>query len=155
VEQGQKVEAEIIRDIASFMRTFADKCHHGKEETHLFPLLGKKGVPVQGCPVGALTREHQEGRKLVGQLAETATAYAQDSAAAKDRLVATLRALIELYPNHIWKEDYLLFPMTDKILSPGEQEELAEKFERVEAEIGEQVHHEFEELAEKLGQIRG
>jgi len=58
LEMGQEVKAETLQNIVEFMRTFADKCHHGKEETHLFPVLEKKGVPVRGCPMGALIAEH-------------------------------------------------------------------------------------------------
>jgi len=48
----------------------ADKCHHGKEEVHLFPFLEKRGVPARGCPMGALLHEHEQGRTLVTQLAQ-------------------------------------------------------------------------------------
>jgi hemerythrin-like domain-containing protein len=61
-----------------------------------------------------------------------------------------LHGLIDLYPNHIWKEDYLAFPMADKILSDDEQRELSAKFEMVENEIGREAHHRFEELAKEL-----
>ncbi len=63
---GQEVEAKTLQGIVEFMRTFADKCHHGKEEIHLFPALERKGVPARGCPVGALLHEHQQGRALDG-----------------------------------------------------------------------------------------
>ena len=45
-------------------------------------------------------------------LAEAVEAYSRGDAAAKDALLANLRGITALYPNHIWKEDYLLFPMT-------------------------------------------
>jgi hemerythrin-like domain-containing protein len=150
LETGQKVETQTLQDIVEFMRTFADKCHHGKEEAHLFPALGQKGVPMKGCPVGALTHEHQQGRALVAGLAEAAGAYAQGDAGAKEALVSNLRGITELYPNHIWKEDYLLFPMTNKVLSPDDQKDLREKFEAVEDAIGRDVHQRFEQLAERL-----
>ena len=150
LETGQKVEAQTLQDIVEFMRTFADKCHHGKEEAHLFPALEKRGVPMKGCPVGALTHEHQQGRVLVTGLAEAAEAYAQGDTAAIEALVSNLRGIAELYPNHIWKEDYLLFPMTNKVLSPDDQKDLREKFEAVEDAIGRDVHQRFEQLAERL-----
>ena len=58
LEAGQAVDADTLQGVVEFMRIFADKCHHGKEEELLFPLLGKKGVPLQGCPIGALIMEH-------------------------------------------------------------------------------------------------
>lgn len=150
LETGQDVEKETLRDIVEFMRTFADKDHHGKEETHLFPLLERKGVPIRGCPLGVLIAEHQRGRALVAGLATAAEAYARDGPSAKKPLLESLRGLSSLYPDHIWKEDYLLFPMTNKLLTQQEQSELHEKFEMVEKAIGLDVHHRYEQLAEQL-----
>lgn len=156
LEAGREVEVEMLQNIVEFMRVFADRCHHGKEETHLFPALERKGVPVRGCPLGILILEHQNGRALVTGLATAAETYARDGPSAKGVLVESLRSLMGLYPNHIWKEDYLLFPMTDKILSPEEQKELREKFEMVEKTIGMDVHARFQQLAEKLEKrVRG
>ena len=52
------------------MRICAVKGNSGTEEEVLFPLLSEKGVPMQGCPVGALTAEHARGRALVKELAD-------------------------------------------------------------------------------------
>jgi hemerythrin-like domain-containing protein len=150
LETGKDVERATLQDIVEFMRTFGDKCHHGKEETHLFPLLERKGVPVRGCPLGVLIQEHQKGRELVQELAAATAAYTPGNPAAKVSLAKSLRGLTELYPNHIWKEDYLAFPMTNKILSPEEQSDLSEKFALVEETIGRDVHRHFEQLAEML-----
>ena len=150
LEAGKEVEEKTLHDIVEFMRIFADKCHHGKEETHLFPALEKKGVPMRGCHLGVLIAEHQKGRALVTQLAEATEAYTKASPLAKESLVKSLRALTDLYPNHIWKEEYLAFPMADKILSAEEKRDLSEKFEMVEKEIGLDVHRRFEQFAEEL-----
>jgi hemerythrin-like domain-containing protein len=85
LEVGQEVDAETLQNIVEFMRTFADKCHHGKEETHLFPLLESRGVPVRGCPLAVLIQEeheelHEELRKVTkirGRVGEAAIRVAQ------------------------------------------------------------------------------
>lgn len=149
-ESGQDVETETVQTIVEFMRTFADKCHHGKEETHLFTLLERKGVPIRGCPIGILTAEHQRGRTLVSALASAVDTYAKNGESARKSLIQALKSLTELYPGHIWKEDYLLFPMTNKILNSEEQKDLQQKFEMVEKTIGPDVHQRFIQLSEKL-----
>jgi hemerythrin-like domain-containing protein len=149
LEAGREVDAKTLHDAVEFMRTFADKCHHGKEEAHLFTLLEKKGVPMRGCPLGILVAEHQKGRDLVKQLAEAADSYA-GNAMAREALLKSLHGLTDLYPNHIWKEEYLAFPMADKILTSEEQRELSDKFEMVEKEIGLDVHQRFEQFAEEI-----
>jgi len=68
----------------------------------------------------------------------------------REGLIETLRKLIELYPSHIWKEDYLLFPMAEKLLSESEQKELSAQFARHEATIKADLHHGFERLAGRI-----
>ncbi len=50
LERGEDVKGDTIKNVVEFMRTFGDKCHHGKEEVHLFPLLGRAddGLPHSG-----------------------------------------------------------------------------------------------------------
>jgi hemerythrin-like domain-containing protein len=147
---GHEPPVETLRTIVEFMRTFADKCHHGKEEAHLFPCLEKRGVPARGCPMGALIHEHERGRTLVAQLAQATEAYASGDASARDAVTEALRGLMELYPNHIWKEEYLLFPMSNKVLGAADQQQLLEQFEAVDAAVGRDVHQRFERIAEEI-----
>ena len=151
LELGRAISTDSLRDIVEFMRTFGDRCHHGKEERLLFPLLERKGVPIQGCPLGILVHEHERGRALVTELAQSAEAYAGAEPEARERLQKCLHGLTELYPGHMWREEYLLFPMTEKILSQEEMDELRTQFALVESEIGAGVHERLEQLAVRLG----
>lgn len=150
LESGKEIDPAVLTDLSEFMQTFGDRCHHGKEEQYLFKLLEKKGVPVSGCPLAVLLHEHEKGRSLMADLKLTSETYVRTPGAGRAALVGTLRRLIELYPAHIWKEDYLLFPMTEKLLSATEQEELSAQFAQHESEIGVDVHHGFEQLAGRI-----
>ncbi|MGA8732973.1 MAG: hemerythrin domain-containing protein [Terriglobales bacterium] len=150
LESGKEIDPAVLTDLSEFMQTFGDKCHHGKEEDYLFKLLEKKGVPVSGCPLAVLLHEHEKGRGLLADLKLASETYIRAPHAGKEALIGTLRRLIELYPAHIWKEDYLLFPMTNKLLSESDQEELRAQFEQHDSEIGIDVHHGFEQLAGRI-----
>ncbi len=149
LEKGESVPAETLADTLEFLRTFADQCHHGKEEACLFPLLELKGVPPQGCPLGVLKKEHDAGRSLVAQLAIVSDRYTKDGSD-KELLRTSLLSIAELYGGHIWKEDYLLFPMTNKVLSAEEQDQLTKQFNDIESSIGPDIQRRFEELANDL-----
>ena len=87
----------------------------------------------------------------MAELDQAAQAYfKQTTPEGKAVIVRCLRDLAALYPNHIWKEDYLLFPLCGKVLSEADHGDLQRKSEAVEAEIGGEVHHRLEALAEKL-----
>ncbi len=153
LQAGQSIEAQVFQSVVEFMRLYADKCHHGKEEDLLFPLLAERGVPMRGCPVEALMHEHVMGRALVQGLANAAEAWQTRDLSAREDLIRNLRGIAALYPNHIWKEDYLLFPMSNKVLSEEDQQQLALKFAGVEEAVGREVHHRLEQLGEQLAQF--
>ena len=54
--------------------------------------------------------------------------------------------------HRVIEEDYLLFPMTNKILNDAEQEDLQTKFEMVEKEVGPDTHTRYNRLAEEIYQ---
>ena len=147
---GKAVEVETLRGIVKFMREFADKCHHAKEESILFPAMARHGVPESGCPLSALRHEHILGRQFVTALAEATEAYARRDANATDMLMTAIANIGHLYPSHIWKEDNMVFPMVDRLFSPEDIEQLAEQFEKTEAELGGEAHEELERFAEGL-----
>jgi len=147
--KGQEVSTAIFADMLEFLHTFADECHHGKEESSLFRMLDKKGLPAKECPLGALRMEHDQARSLVGKLTNVSARYAKDGSE-REALRTTLLQLVELYRGHILKENDLLFPMTNKALSTQEQETLSQQFEQMDSRMGTDVSNEFEELAAKL-----
>ena len=149
------IEPDLLQEILRFMRVFGDQCHHGKEEAYLFPLLEKRGVPATGCPLGALKGEHVKGRQLVGELESATSAYSANRENARLALIQSLQNLIALYPAHIWKEDYLLFPMATKVLSDDDDKLLMQQFAIVDSGLSPNVIETYEALAEELTQRVG
>ncbi len=150
LDSGKQVDPSVLADLVQFLRVFADHCHHEKEEQHLFPLLANKANVRTRHELESLEREHRSAKELVGRLAKVAAVYVQSPDVVRYRLVDLLQQLAELYPAHIWKEDFLLFPLAQQSLSTTEQQDLQEKFDDVEREVGEDVHTGFEMLAKKL-----
>ena len=135
-DRAETANPDTLREIVRFMREFADRCHHAKEEDVLFPAMEKKGVPESGCPLGALRKEHQQGRALVTALADATEALEARKPDAADTIANTVREITELYTNHIWKEDEMVFPMVHRLFSDDERAGLFEEFETAEQEIG-------------------
>lgn len=150
LEKGQPADAAMLATAVEFFRVYADKLHHGKEETLFFPMLVKRGVPPQGCPIGGLNHEHEKGRELVLALAERAPAFGQGKPGSREALLETLRGIVDLYQNHIWKEDAMVFPMADKVLSPADHTELSERFGEVDRAVGLDVVARLETFAKSL-----
>ncbi len=46
LEREENVSVDLFRKAVDFIQVFADRCHHGKEQDTLFPLMGEKGIPT-------------------------------------------------------------------------------------------------------------
>ena len=149
LNRGNEVKASLLFDIVEFMREFADKCHHGKEEDILFHAMIKAGVPAEGCPISALLHEHVQGRNSVAALQVAAVKYAEDNSRSGD-VISALNKIHQLYPSHIWKEDEMVFPMENRIFSSEEMSDIVNAFERVESGIGFDMHNKFKKFAENI-----
>ena len=150
LESGGSVDTATLTEVVDFFRAFADKGHHAKEEGVLFPTLERNGVRSQGCPIGTLTSEHKQGRALMTGLNDAIEKYASGESTAKATISATIKGAIDLYPDHIWREDYLLFPMSEKVLSKPELEGLTRNFKEVETRFGSDFHNKYEQVVARL-----
>ncbi|MGK2914946.1 MAG: hemerythrin domain-containing protein [Porticoccaceae bacterium] len=149
LSRGQTVAVELIHKIVDFMRAFADKCHHAKEEAILFPAMETKGVPKTGCPLAGLKLEHVKGRELVTALEAAAGIYADGKSAAVEALRNAISGIRQLYPNHIWKEDEMVFPMAKGLFSPAELVKIKLAFDKAESELG-QSHDQYIAFANEM-----
>jgi hemerythrin-like domain-containing protein len=154
IEAGRKVDPAHLESAVEFVRVFADKCHHGKEEDLLFPEMVKAGIPKEGGPIGVMIAEHVQGRAFISALAAAIPGYRAGEKRATEAVVKNARGYAALLGPHIYKEDHILYPMADRVLRPETQEELAAGFARVEEEIvGHGVHERFHELLDELEKI--
>ena len=140
------VETGDVKDFIGFLKEFSDKCHHGKEEGLLFPALVGAGVPDKGGPIGVMLADHTEGRKLIRDM--------EDSITTNVDWVKLARAAGEyshLLRNHIQKENMVLFPMAEKVLTGSQLETLYEGFEEHEEKvIGQGRHEELHAMLKSL-----
>lgn len=151
LERGEQLPKDLFPKVVEFIRGFADRCHHGKEEGSLFPLLERQGIPRQGGPIGVMLSEHEEGRRWVKVMDDAGTRYSRGEEGAGRDLIEGARGYSQLLRAHIGKEDHVLFPIADRVLSETDQAGLLERFETVEQEeMGEGVHERYHHLVEDL-----
>ncbi len=151
IEAKGAVDAEGLRKGVTFLRSFADRCHHGKEEVRLFPLLQAKGVGCGPGDIHVLLAEHEQGRRLVRAMENSIGEAEKGEAAARAGLCGYIREYRHLLTEHIRKEDDCLFPAADEALSQSEQDELLRSFEEFDRkEIGESLYQQLEALGGEL-----
>lgn len=132
LSQNGHVPIDLLRGIVTFMQRYVRDYHQKREEVVLFELLEQKGVSERGCPLAPLTNEHQKIQAALIELSDAVTAY-ETSALGTERIVQSLTTLTEIYPHHLWIEDFLLFPMTNKLLNADEQAFLERKLSQADS----------------------
>lgn len=153
IRRTDTVDAARVADMVDFTRSFTDGCHHAKEERVLFPLM-EKTQSAAGGPVSVMLSEHDAGRAYVRGIVE-ALPDVTNSRDARSQVADNLSGYAYLLRLHIHKENEVLFPMADKILSADDQAYLACEFERIEREeTGPGVHERYHEMAQRLSEPR-
>ncbi len=132
LDTGQGAEREALNWLSEFFRTFADRCHHGKEEQHLFPAMERHGVPRYGGPIAVMLAEHEEGR-----------GYLRRIAGGGPEVGEAIRNYVSLLRAHIDKENHVLFLIADQVLDSETQKALLRAFEQVEGEVGTGAHERY------------
>jgi hemerythrin-like domain-containing protein len=146
-----KLDETAARQAIDFFQNFADRCHHHKEERHLFPMLELKGFSRRHGPTGVMLQEHSQGREHLQALTAAVNASSTDGAQACQSFVQHAHAYVDLLRAHIAKEDLCLFPMADEALTEAEQSSVAAAFHEVEShDVDPGAHERFLRLADDL-----
>jgi len=120
-EEGRKQ----ILGVVDFIRSYADKFHHAKEEQILFKYFDET-LDLLKVMHEDHTQARGHGRAILEALEK------------RDRkaVVEHLSAYRELLTEHIKKEDEILYPWMDRQFSISQVGELFSKFNRAEEEMG-------------------
>lgn len=113
-----------VEEFLHFTETFVEP-HHQKEEQVLFPALEKKGIPNEGGPIGMMLMEHTAKRDYLAKMRE---ALRESN---EDKLKENTQAMISLLRDHIYKEDNILYPCAQDVLTKEELANLASQCEKI------------------------
>ena len=131
LEIGKEVDTAFIVTAVDFIRMYADRCHHGKEEDILFRELQKKSISEEHKRImDELLEEHKWGRKTTGRLVESNAKYIDGDRGGLVVISECLRSLVGFYPKHIEKEDkHFFIPVMDYFTQEEKDAMLKEEYE--------------------------
>jgi hemerythrin-like domain-containing protein len=125
VDVNAAEDRRLLVDAVAFIRSYADKFHHAKEEDILFGYFDGSLEIIQ-----AMLADHETARAHVRQLAQAVEQRDSDGVAEQ------LGAYGELLSAHIKKEDEILYPWMDRELTTAEVGELFSRFAAVDQVAG-------------------
>ena len=149
MEETRQITPVFVDTVVDFIRTYADRTHHGKEEDILFRDLARKPLtPEHAKIMDELMAEHVYSRKTVARLVEAKEAYLQNgSPTALTQVMDLLRELAAFYPKHIEKEDKNFFYPCLKYFSDTEQQAMLLEFRDFD---GRMIHEKYGKIVEKF-----
>ena len=124
-EENPSTTQELIEEGLDFIRRYADRFHHAKEEDVLFKYFDENAEIFQ-----VMYKDHEQARSHVRQTHD-ALEKGDDKA-----VLHNLHAYGDLLKEHIQKEDEVLYPWIDRNLTDSQVGELFTKFSSIDEEFG-------------------
>ncbi|MEK6827265.1 MAG: hemerythrin domain-containing protein [Nanoarchaeota archaeon] len=125
---GNEIDKDFFLGVIDFIRNYADKFHHAKEEDLLFKEFCKNAEKgdIHCNPVDQMLYEHDIGRGFVKQMEEGVKENNQR------KIIEGANGYASLIREHIFKEDNILYPMTDESLDEKTKQKMLWQFKEIE-----------------------
>jgi hemerythrin-like domain-containing protein len=148
IEKTGEADPLLIDQVVDFIKTYADRTHHGKEEDILFRDLAARQLSgADRKLMDELIADHIFGRRTTANLVKANSRYRKGDAGALADITAYLQTLADFYPNHIEKEDKIFFPAARAYFSEAEDQEMLAEFLEFDRRM---IHEKYEAVVAEL-----
>jgi hemerythrin-like domain-containing protein len=138
----------LVDSVVDFIKIYADRTHHGKEEDILFKKLELKALnQVDRKIMEELIDEHKQARNKVGEIIRLNSEYKKGQKNVVTKIIEIINWLNKFYPVHIKKEDEVFFPKADTYFSNEELEQMLKDYYEFDAKM---IHEKYNKLYEEL-----
>ncbi|MGO1468423.1 MAG: hemerythrin domain-containing protein [Tissierella sp.] len=143
---------EDVDKIIDFIRTYADRHHHGKEEDILFKTMNEKIDRLRKA--GSITGmyiEHDLGRLYMTDLEAAVKDYNEGSDEARLDIIANAIGYANLLERHIEKENMAMYRFAETMLEDEDKKYIEKEAEKIEIEAKEKgLQEKYIKLLERL-----
>ena len=137
-----------VETIVDFIKTYADRTHHGKEEDILFAELAKKKLDDDHLRImKELIDEHRQARAKVKEVVELNEKFKTGDRRVVPAITSAVIWLAGFYPAHIRKEDAVFFPGTEPQFRQDELEDLLNRFYEFDRMM---IHEKYQKMYQAL-----
>ncbi|MBF0217311.1 MAG: hemerythrin domain-containing protein [Candidatus Omnitrophica bacterium] len=148
IRAGKKADALFADTVVEFMRIYADKCHHGKEENVLFRELQRKKISAaHKRTMDELVTEHAAGREIVKGLALAGRYDGNRREGNLTGVIKGLERIVKFYPEHIEKEEKYFIVEVMNYFSGKEQDDMLNEFREYDRKL---IHAKYQDVVGKM-----
>jgi hemerythrin-like domain-containing protein len=126
LEKGKKLEKAFFEKAIGFIKNYADRYHHAKEEGILFKVMLENLENMHCNPIPVMLYEHESGRNFVLGMEEGLNENNQE------KIIGNAMEYSFLLKEHIFKEDNVLYPMAEEALNDQQKETVLKEYKEVE-----------------------
>ena len=148
VEKGLFNDWQFFLDAVDFIRGYADRFHHAKEEDTLFTALIANGMPEKNSPIEAMHIAHDQGRAFVRGMEEAVTKALAGESGQEATIVENARGYAALLREHIHSEDNILYPLAERTLPADVRPAMIEAYNQAEAAVPVDFKDRYTEMVE-------
>jgi len=132
---NDEYDIDDVPRVVDFVRIYADKHHHGKEEDILFVTMNEslEAVKKSGAITGMLI-EHDNGRLYMRNLEQAVDAYKEGNDVARIDIIANAVSYADLLDRHIEKENTALYKLAERLLPEESKTYIEEESRKLEDE---------------------
>ncbi|MCM8711320.1 hemerythrin domain-containing protein [Clostridium sp. SYSU_GA19001] len=118
VVNNEAVQYEDFYKVIDFVRNYADKLHHAKEESILFKkMCDELGEKVAKGPIAGMLVEHDFGRLYMSNLENALETFKSGDKDARVDIIANAISYTDLLNRHIDKENTAIYTFARRALS--------------------------------------
>lgn len=136
IMEGAEVPVQDFRSIIDFVRNYADKHHHGKEEKYLFPkMVERMGAIAENLVTHGMLVEHDLGRGHIRALETALNEYEKrETQELRLDIITEAMGYAHLLQLHTEKENSVVYPFAERSLTAADFDYVNEGSTRFEAE---------------------
>ena len=128
-----------VDQMIDFIKNYADKHHHGKEELKLFnKMVQHLGPAAQKLVTNGMLVEHDMGRFYIQQLQEAVKDYQSGNKEAVLDIIANSISYTHLLDRHIQKENDIVYPFAQKNFNKEISDEIQKECDEFEENANQQ-----------------
>jgi hemerythrin-like domain-containing protein len=113
--EDQTPDYDLMRDIVSYLTSYADRAHHPREDV-AFARLGQRDPALQ-LPINRLLQEHRVIRAAGKELLERLEQVAADVIIPREALETAAATYLVYYRHHVSREEREVLPRAKELLT--------------------------------------
>ena len=140
-----------VEEIVNYLLIIIENSHHGKEDDVFYPELISSGIAKDTAPLSIINYEHTISKSYLKDISSCVVNCKIGNDFSGELLADSLTNYVVVIKNHIQREEEVIFPIANEVLSAEKQYEISQRFEDIEQKyFSKSLNDQYTTLLNKL-----